>query len=171
MDWSSPTADTRGVPGLPLKEPERIVASLRRHGRAMFWPSMLLFAVSFAVAYLTGRFSEPWQNWATAAGGGLLVLLFWLLPLLRWLSCRYVITTRRIVVRGGLFVRTRQEMLHSRGFDVTVRQGALQRLVKSGDVLINTGLDRPVVLADTPAAQLVQSTLHDLAERDRGQNR
>jgi hypothetical protein len=36
----------------------------------------------------------------------------------------------------------------------------------SGDVLINSGLDRPVVLWDVPGADLVQSTLHDLMEEN-----
>ncbi|HEX7834143.1 MAG TPA: PH domain-containing protein, partial [Pseudolysinimonas sp.] len=39
------------------------------------------------------------------------------------------------------------------------------QLFRSGDVLINTGLDRPVVLHDIPAADLVQSALHELMER------
>jgi hypothetical protein len=34
----------------------------------------------------------------------------------------------------------------------------------SGDVLINTGLERPVALRDVPGAALVQETLHDLME-------
>jgi hypothetical protein len=41
----------------------------------------------------------------------------------------------------------------------------MQQLFRSGDVLINTGLDRPVVLRDIPAAALVQSALHELMER------
>jgi hypothetical protein len=35
----------------------------------------------------------------------------------------------------------------------------------SGDVLINTGLERPVMLRDVPGADLVQAALHDLMER------
>ena len=68
----------------------------------------------------------------------------------------------------GLMVRTRQELLHSRGYDVTVRQNGMQQLFRSGDVLINTGLDRPVVLHDVPSAALVQSALHELMERGAG---
>lgn len=91
------------------------------------------------------------------------VLLF-LLPVVAWLGRNYTITTRRIVLRGGLLVRTRQELLHSRGYDVTVRTSALQAMFGSGDVLINTGLERPIMLRDVPNAKLVQSTLQDLME-------
>jgi len=144
---------------------ERVVASVRSHARALFWPSLLLVAVAGATAYFAGGFEEPWQNLAVIAGGALLVVLLWLLPLLSWLARRYTLTTRRIVLRHGLLVRTRQELLHSRGYDVTVRRGALQSVFRSGDVLINTGLDRPVVLRDVPSADLVQGALHDLAEK------
>ena len=97
--------------------------------------------------------------------GGLVILLLWLLPLLNWLGRRYTITTRRIVLRRGFFVRVRQELLHSRGYDITVRKNALQSMFGSGDVRINTGLDHPVVLKDVPNADLVQGALHDLMER------
>lgn len=131
----------------------------------MFWPSIVLIGAAGAVAFFFGSFREDWQNLAVLAGGVVAVVLLWLLPMLTWLSKRYIITTRRIVLRHGLFVRTRQELLHSRGYDITVRKNALQSMVGSGDVLINTGLDRPVALRDIPNADLVQGALHDLMEK------
>lgn len=146
-------------------EAERMIASVRPHARVLFWPSILLIATSGAAAYFTGRFEEQWQNLAVLGGGLLLVVVGWLLPMLLWLSKRYIVTTRRIVLRRGLFIRTRQELLHSRGYDITVRKNALQSIFGSGDVLINTGLEHPVVLRDIPTADLVQGSLHDLMER------
>lgn len=147
------------------QEAERVVARLRPHGRALFWPSVVLIAVVGAVGYFQGSFAEPWQNIALLAGAALVILLLWLLPMLAWLGKRYVITTRRIILRTGFFVRVRQELLHSRGYDVTVRQNGMQSMFRSGTVLINTGLDQPVVLNDVPGADLVQAALHDLMER------
>lgn len=149
----------RGTP-----EGERLVASLRPHGRALFWPSLALLAICAATAYFATYFDVEWMNLVVIGGGVLLAVLLWLLPLMSWLGRRYVITTRRIVLRHGLFVRTRQELLHSRGYDITVRKNALQSMARSGDVLINTGLDRPIVLRDVPMADLVQGSLHDLME-------
>lgn len=152
-------------PDVQRAQGERLVVSVRSHGRAVFWPSVLLIGTAAATGYFAGRFAEPWQNIAVAAGAAILVLLLWILPMLYWLNRRYTITTRRLVLRHGLFVRTRQELLHSRGYDITVRKNALQSLFGSGDVLINTGLERPVVLRDIPSADLVQGTLHDLMEK------
>lgn len=138
---------------------------LRPHGRVLFWPTVVLIGSLGATTYFFGRFAEVWQNIALVAAGAFLVLVLWLLPLLAWLGRRYTITTRRIVLRKGFFVRVRQELLHSRGYDITVRKNALQSMFGSGDVQINTGLEHPVVLRDVPNADLVQSALHDLMER------
>jgi uncharacterized membrane protein YdbT with pleckstrin-like domain len=117
-----------------------------------------------AGGYFYGQFPEEWENLGVLVGAALLALLLWLLPLFAWLGRNYTITTRRIVLRSGFLVRVRQELLHSRGYDVTVRKNALQSVFGSGDVLVNTGLDRPVVLKDVPRADLVQAALHDLME-------
>jgi len=143
---------------------ERVVVRLRPHGRVLFWPSVMLILVVGAIGYFGGSFDEEWQNNAVMYGGIAVIVLFWLLPLLAWLSKHYTITTRRIVIRRGFFVRVRQELLHSRGYDIAVRKNSLQSMVGSGDVLVNTGLDRPVVLHDVPNADLVQSVLQDLME-------
>ncbi|WP_166866321.1 PH domain-containing protein [Salinibacterium sp. ZJ70] len=152
------------APGTRSVQPESVVARLRSHGRAIFFPCVVLVADAAAVGYFAGRMPEAWQNWLVLVGALLIAVLLFLVPVVAWLGRNYTITTRRIVLRGGLLVRTRQELLHSRGYDVTVRTNALQALFGSGDVLINTGLERPVVLRDVPGAKLVQSTLHDLME-------
>jgi uncharacterized membrane protein YdbT with pleckstrin-like domain len=145
-------------------EGERVVARLRPHGRALFWPSLALIAAVGAAGFFHGSFPLPWENALVPLAAALVALLFWLLPLLSWLGKRYVITTRRIIFRRGFFVRVRQELLHSRGYDVTVRKSLLQSIFGSGDIEVNAGLDHPVVLRDVPNADLVQSALHDLME-------
>jgi uncharacterized membrane protein YdbT with pleckstrin-like domain len=149
----------------PAQDPERVIARLRPHGRVLFWPSLILIAATTAMTYFTGSFPEAWENIAVFGGAVLAILVLWLLPLVAWLGTRYTITTRRIVLRHGFFVRIRQELLHSRGYDIVVRKNAMQSLFGSGDVRINTGLEHPVVLRDVPGADLVQSVLHDLMER------
>ncbi|MDQ1547630.1 MAG: hypothetical protein QOH69_2534 [Actinomycetota bacterium] len=144
--------------------PESVVARLRPHGRALFWPTVALLLIVGATTYFFGRFPEGWENLALLGVAALLALLLWIVPLLLWLGRNYTITTRRIILRSGFLVRVRQELLHSRGYDVTVRKNGLQSVFGSGDVQINTGLERPVVLRDVPGADLVQAALHDLME-------
>lgn len=156
----APTAAAHGV----VASAEHVIARFRRHGRLLFWPSILLIVVTGLVSYFAGRLPEAWENIAVLTAGALLIIVGFLLPLLAWLSRRYTITTRRIIVRHGFFVHERQELMHSRGYDVSMRQTWLQSAFRTGDVLINTGLERPIVLQDVPNADLVQATLHDLME-------
>ena len=145
--------------------PEAVVARFRSHGRALVLPSLALVGISLATGYFYGTLPLVWENLAVIVTGAILAVLLFVIPLLAWLGRSYTVTTRRIVLRSGLFVRVRQELLHSRGYDVTVRKTALQSVFGCGDVSINTGLDRPVVLRDVPSADLVQGALHDLMEK------
>ena len=147
------------------RTPEAVIARLRPHARAMFFPSLALIAGVGAFFYFFGSFEQLWQNLAVAAGAVVVVVFLWLVPLLAWLGRHYTITTRRIVLRRGFVTRVRQGLLHSRGYDLTVRQTALQSMFRSGDIEINTGLERTIVLRDVPSADLVQSALHDLMEQ------
>ncbi len=146
------------------QEAERVVARLRPNARRLFLPAILVIATVGALGYFYGNFTEAWINLVLLAGGAVIILLVGVLPLIGWLSRRYTITTRRIIVRHGFFVRIRQELLHSRGYDITVRKHGLQSVFGSGDVLINAGLDAPFVLADVPGPSLVVSALSDLME-------
>jgi len=144
--------------------PERAIARLRPHARALVFPSISLVVLVGAATFGAFALDELWQSLAVLLAGVVAICVLWVFPLLRWLSSQYLITTRRVVLRSGLFVRTRQEVLLSRSYDVTVRRAGLQSAFRSGDVLINTGLDRPIVLRDVPRADLVQRALGDVME-------
>ncbi len=150
-------------------QPERVVARLHPHARRLVWSAVCVIGAAGAVGYFLGNLPEPWMS-GVLLGAGIAVLAFvGVLPFLVWVGRQYLITTRRVVVRRGLVTRVRQELLHSRGYDVTVRQTPVQRLFRSGDVLVNTGLEAPIVLRDVPSAVLVADVLQDLMERGANQ--
>jgi len=146
---------------------EQVVVRLRPHARVLFWPTLLLFAVCGATGYFFTNLPEPWQNTLLIWVAVVAVIVGCLLPLGFWLTHRYTITTRRIIFRRGFFVRTRQELVHSRGYDVSVRQNWLQSLWRSGTVRIDTGLEHPLLMKDVPNPELVQQVLHELMHSSR----
>ncbi|MCD5347798.1 PH domain-containing protein [Agromyces sp. H3Y2-19a] len=152
------------VTAAPTVPPERVVARLRRHARVLILPVLLLIAVSAASGYAVGLVDESWQLLAIGAGALLVIVLGCLLPYLAWLTGRTTITTRRIIMRRGVFVRVRNEIAHARVREVTVRKTPGQSMFGSGDVRIDVGHEEPVVLRDLPKPQLVQSALHELME-------
>lgn len=160
----------RGRSSAPIEPPKRgsttetTVARMHASARRLVLPGIAVLGVSAATGYLSGRLTQPWERIALPVGAVALLLLLGVIPYLVWLSRVYVITTRRIVLRSGFFLRSRQEVLLTRGFDVTLRRGPLQALSGSGHVLIDVGADEPVVLRDVPSAALVQAALADLME-------
>lgn len=143
---------------------ENVVARMHSSARRLVPSAIAVLAVCGATGYLTGRLPEQWQNAALPFVALGLVVLVGVLPFLVWLGRVYTLTTRRIVLRSGFVVRRRQEVLLTRGYDVTLRRGPLQAMAGSGDILVNTGAEEPVVLKDVPAASQVQAALNDLME-------
>lgn len=147
---------------------EQVVARMHRNARVLFLPAVLFIALVGGVVYLVGVAEESWQLIAGFVAAGLLFMFGVLIPFLFWLTRSYTLTTKRLILRHGLFTRTRREVLHSRGYSVTLKRGPIQTLVGSGTIVVDSGNDRALVLKDAPAAVLVQSTLHELVERAQG---
>jgi membrane protein YdbS with pleckstrin-like domain len=146
--------------------PERVIARLRPHARRLVRPAVFVVLVCAAGGFGFGVFRAQlaWVNGVIALAVVVLVVFGGVVPLIRWLGQRYVVTTRRLVVVHGLGTRTRRELLHSRGYDVTVRRRGMQGMFRTGDVLVFPGDDPPLVLVDVPSADLVVAVLHDLVE-------
>ena len=144
------------------REPEAIVARIRSHARALVLPSLLLIAVAGATAFFVWRLPEPWMRWAVLGGAALLALLGFVLPVVAWLGRSVTITTRRVVLNEGGIVRRRREVLHTRPLEVTVRRTPGQRMFGCGDVVLDLGYERRLVLRDLPNPVLVQESLAEL---------
>jgi len=149
----------------PVVPTERVVARLRPHGRVLLWPALALILGSGAAAYAFGLFTETWQMWTIAGVLAAWVLFAVLLPYALWLNRRYIITTRRVISRRGFFVRERTEIFHGRGYSTALRRGPLQSMFRSGTLVLTSGIDKPLVLADVPRADLVSEALNELVER------
>lgn len=157
-------AATRAAGAQPAAPVERVVARLRRHARMLILPALLLVATAGAATYFALVLAEAWQRVAVGGVALLVVVLGCLAPFLAWLTRRTTITTRRIILRSGIFTSVRQELLHSRGYDVTVRRTWVQSAFGSGDVRVNTGLEHPFVIRDVPKPFEVQAALDELME-------
>ncbi|WP_449278265.1 PH domain-containing protein [Leucobacter sp. GX24907] len=145
--------------------PEVVVLRLRRHGRRLVLPVLALFAIAIASGIWLGSFAQSWQNVLAAVGAGLALLLLVAFPLLFWSTERVSVTTRRVVLRRGVFVRYRSEVPLSRVREVRARRGIVQRMLGSGDIEIMVGSDA-ILVPDVPGVEVVVDALQALIERN-----
>ena len=164
------TSALPGTPPDPGQRPsvptERVVARLRSNARAMFWSALVFIALPGTAVYLFGVFPEPWIRTLIVVLAILVFVFLVLLPYVFWLNRRCTITTRRVIVRRGFFVRERREIFHSRGYHVVLKRSWLQSAFRSGDLVISSGVEKPIVLRDVPGADAVLETLQDLVEKN-----
>ena len=147
-----------------LNDQEPVIARLRRHGRILLLPALAFIGVVTAWGGVAPRLSELWMIVVFWIVTGAAVVGLWFIPLIAWLGNRVVLTPRRVIVHHGVLVRSRQEVMLSRVHDVTVRQNAVQAVFGTGDVLLNTGAEKPVRLYDRPKANLVLSAINELVD-------
>ena len=143
---------------------EVTIARLHSSARRLVLPAIAFIGIIALACYFTGRLPMAWENSALPFVAITLTVFLSLFPFLFWLNRVYVITTRRVILKRGFFVRVRHELLLTRGYDVVLSRGPLQTIAGSGTISINTGNDQPTVLRDVPQALLVQATLADLME-------
>lgn len=145
--------------------PEVVVLRFRRHGRRLILPVLVLLIIAAAAGFWVGALPAAWMNLAAAAAAILLGLLLGVFPVLAWLSQRTTVTSRRVIVRGGFFVRHRSEVALARVREVRSRRSIGQRMCGSGDIDLLFGTERSV-LSDVPGVERVVDALQELSERN-----
>lgn len=98
-----------------------------------------------------------------------ILLMWWLMiPLARWRTTTYELTTRRMRIRDGILARNGRDFPLSRIVNISYRTSILDRLVGSGTVVLETaGEHGDLTLGDIPRVQQVQSMLFQLVEDER----
>jgi len=88
-------------------------------------------------------------------------------PVLRWRTTQYVVTTHRLLFREGVLARRGRDVGFSRITDVAYEQTLWQRVIRSGTVVVETAGDgAPTVLRDVPDSHGVSQLLSHLVDED-----
>jgi len=98
----------------------------------------------------------------------ILALMLWLMvPVLRWRTTTYELTTRRMRVRSGIVTRQGRDIPLARINDVSFEKGPLDRLLGSGQLVVESaGEHGQIVLGDIPRVEFAQATLFRLVEEE-----
>src|SRR6059058_3394949 len=125
-----------------LADDEEVVRHLHPHWLTIFWPIVwflvLVGAASFGAAAIPAGEHRGLFRLLLAAVAVLLLLALVAVPLLRWRTTHYVITTHRLLFRVGILSRHGRDIGLSRITDVSYRQSLWDRIINSGTVTIET---------------------------------
>jgi len=152
-----------------LADDEEVVLDLHPHWKRLLIPALLVPVVAGIATYVVflipaGDFRAP-VRWAIV-GVALLVLVRWSLwPYVVWQTTRYVLTTRRIVIRRGVFGRSGRDIPLTRVNDVSFHHSLVERLLRCGTLTIESaGEHGQVVLPEVPDVELVQREVYRCVE-------
>ena len=147
-----------------LNDEEDIVLDLHPHWWYLAGPIVAVVVSSVAGVYL-GRT----DNTALGIAGLVLigVALVWLgVRYLKWRTTNFVLTTDRLIHRAGVLAKQGREIPLERINDLTVNQSIFERMIRAGDVLIESGGERgQSLLTDLPNPFKVQNAIYTEIER------
>ena len=151
---------------------EESVQVLHPHWKTLVRPVAVAFVI--VAAALVGEVLIPGGKTAAierlVLAAVAIVLVMWglILPLLRWRTTMYELTTRRMRLRDGIIARHGRDIPLSRVTDVSFRKGLLDRLLGCGTLIVESaGEHGEITLTEVPHVEHVQSTLFQLVEDER----
>ncbi len=152
-----------------LTADEQLVLRVHPHWKTLIHPflvAVLVLAVALVAEVLIPSGSAaPAARLVVAAVAILAVMLWLIVPILRWRTTMYELTTRRLRMRDGVVTRHGRDIPLARINDVSFEKGLLDRLLGSGRLVVESaGEHGQIVLTDIPDVEHVQATLYRLTE-------
>ncbi len=153
-----------------LASDEEIVRHLHPHWLTVFWPVvrflLIVGVAAFGAALIPPSAEQGVLRLAVLGVAAVLVLVTVVVPLLRWRTTHYVITTHRLLFREGILARRGRDLGLSRITDVSYTQTLWERIINSGTITIQSAGENATVLRQIPDSDGVQQLLNHMVEED-----
>lgn len=151
-----------GYPKKLLSDDEVIVSEFRPHWSAILKEGTLLLLAVVLVILIQ---IYDWWAWLQIAVI-VVALLIVARNLTRYFTTQHVITNERVIYRTGLISKHGKEIPHEVINDVEFRQGMMERILHSGDLLIESaGTHGQSQYTDIPAPEQVQKLIYEVREK------
>jgi uncharacterized membrane protein YdbT with pleckstrin-like domain len=116
--------------------------------------------VALGAATLTG----PWATilLIVVVIAWVVAMVWWVLaPIVRWATNHFVITDQRVMFRTGVFKRTGIDIPVLRINTVRFEHGFIDRILRTGTLIIESASDDPLQFKDIPNVERVHSMLYE----------
>ncbi len=157
-----------GYPENVLARDERVVLHRHPHWKRLLGAILVLLLASTAAAFGAGWVNQTdWDDHAKRIIFGVLaavwlILVGWLSvwPFLTWWTTHFVITDRRVMFRHGLLTRSGIDIPLARINSVEFKHGLLDRMLRTGTLIIESASQDPLEFYDIPRVEQVHSLLY-----------
>ncbi len=149
-----------GYPQKLLSSGEEIVTEFRPHWSLILKQGLLTVMVAVLIVLIATRRFDA-KAWVISA---LIVVWFVVVvaEFVRWWTTQHVITSERLIYRTGLMSKKGTEIPLEVINDVTFRQSAFERIVGSGDLLIESaGTHGQSAYTNIPDPEQVQKLIYE----------
>ena len=152
-----------------LTQDERLVLLLHPHWKTLIRPfavAVIVIVIALIAEVLIPSNSAAAVERLVVAAVAILAVMLWLIvPVLRWRTTTYELTTKRLRTRFGILTRRGRDIPLTRINDVSFEKGLLDRLLGSGRLVVESaGEHGQILLNDIPHVEDVQATLFRLVE-------
>jgi membrane protein YdbS with pleckstrin-like domain len=154
-----------------LTQDEHLVLLLHPHWKTLIRPfavAVIVIVIALIAEVLIPSNSAAAVERLVVAAVAILAVMLWLIvPVLRWRTTTYELTTRRMRVRSGIVTRHGRDIPLARINDVSFEKGPLDRLLGSGRLVVESaGEHGQILLNDIPRVEFTQATLFRLVEEE-----
>ena len=154
-----------------LTQDEHLVLLLHPHWKTLIRPfavAVIVIVIALIAEVLIPSNSAAAVERLVVAAVAILAVMLWLIvPVLRWRTTTYELTTRRMRVRSGIVTRHGRDIPLARINDVSFEKGLLDRLLGSGQLVVESaGEHGQILLNDIPRVEFTQATLFRLVEEE-----
>jgi uncharacterized membrane protein YdbT with pleckstrin-like domain len=160
-----------GYPSKLLTQGETIEFEMRPHWRSRLVPSLVLVVTVGAASYLYAVTpdggAQKVLRWIILAVALIVVVWWFVRPLLTWLTTQYVFTSRRIITRTGVFARSGKDMSLAKLNDVSFSYTIFERILGCGTLTVSSAAeDGELVIRNLPKVEEIQREIYRLSEAD-----
>lgn len=145
---------------------EHIVASTRTHVKVLALPFLIMLAACVAAGWLVAMIGDKAGNkvgWVIVGCAALVVIVWSLVPFLRWYLWTYTLTNRRIVEQRGILTRTGRIIPLNRINDVAFEKNLNDRILGCGTLIIHDASEQTGLrLRDVPKVEAFHRTVTNL---------
>ncbi|MEU0495634.1 PH domain-containing protein [Mycobacterium sp. NPDC006124] len=157
-----------GYPDNVLAGDERVVLHRHPHWKRLIGPVFVLLLATAVAAFGLGVVNHmAWEQMAKnivmiVIAVIWLILVGWLVlwPVFSWRATHFVITDRRVMFRHGVMTRSGIDIPLARINSVEFRHGLVDRMLRTGTLIIESASQDPLQFHDIPRVEQVHSLLY-----------